>query len=377
MNITHKRYLLLTVSIIFSLSILGLIVYVPAIGRIIVGDSKYEEKINDLIIEKYNITSEYIVDACKMLDDRLQENKKNSFNLSNAYTCEGINSDGFRDYQYSLEKNENTFRIIIIGSSWSEYGGNKMQNLFSKQLEKLLNSKSNNIKYEVINQALGGTYFSTKLCTLKNYSQKYSPDLILFKSRDYDPIDAFLLNERLMYKVLNDEIITQEDLVSADLNLFDIMISRQFQKAENGKILSNERMMAQYIKNLQEFKKITEKNNIQIRSFFVPTSYFEKPSAVTLRIQEIFQKNNIRYFDFFNLINSNIRERFFFTNDAHPSPFGHKIIAILLFNELITEKILPNWEELNQINISNIELNNNQYYERNDDIICQNITSQK
>ncbi|MEO8168314.1 MAG: hypothetical protein ABI623_08705, partial [bacterium] len=62
-----------------------------------------------------------------------------------------INSLGLRDKEYSIPKPSNTFRILMVGDSFTEGDGVFSYETFSKRLEAKLQSFSSPVKFEVIN----------------------------------------------------------------------------------------------------------------------------------------------------------------------------------------------------------------------------------
>ncbi|MBN3038326.1 MAG: hypothetical protein JW869_02790 [Candidatus Omnitrophica bacterium] len=88
------------------------------------------------------------------------------------------NSKGLRDYEYDYEKPEGTFRILFLGDSWVEDMASYLDNLFSKRLEKKLNSFDVPVKFEVIN---GGHYAFDNAQELMFYLKegiRYHPDIV-------------------------------------------------------------------------------------------------------------------------------------------------------------------------------------------------------
>lgn len=96
---------------------------------------------------------------------------------------------------YSLEKAPGTFRIVVLGDSFTFGQGVKRDETFPKKLEKLLNSKNGQIKFEVINLGFCGLNTSGELEILAerginpvtwepDYRYRglaYKPDLILLE----------------------------------------------------------------------------------------------------------------------------------------------------------------------------------------------------
>ena len=90
------------------------------------------------------------------------------------------NSKGLRDIEYSIEKPDDTFRVVVIGSSFTFGSGVEIEDTFHSLLEYRLNRESEGLKYEFINFGVGGYTMRNKLATLKFKALEYDPDLILF-----------------------------------------------------------------------------------------------------------------------------------------------------------------------------------------------------
>ena len=86
--------------------------------------------------------------------DNVHYNRWNEFN---QYIS--TNSRGLRDYEYSYEKINNSFRILMLGDSFVEGVEVAAENTTSKLLEKQLNQLENGIHYDVINFGVGGWSF--------------------------------------------------------------------------------------------------------------------------------------------------------------------------------------------------------------------------
>jgi lysophospholipase L1-like esterase len=99
-----------------------------------------------------------------------------------------INSHGLRDHEYSFEKAEGIFRILVLGDS-VEFGfGSKMEDGYTELLERQLNALANK-KYkaiEIINT--GHPVFNTldRYNYLRLYGLKYSPDLLVISLNSSD-----------------------------------------------------------------------------------------------------------------------------------------------------------------------------------------------
>lgn len=87
-----------------------------------------------------------------------------------------INSQGMRDYEYSLEKPDDVYRIAVIGDSITFGWGVELNESYPKILEKKLNSSR---KVEVLNFGVPGYVGVQVLTVIKEKALRYNPDLII------------------------------------------------------------------------------------------------------------------------------------------------------------------------------------------------------
>lgn len=92
-----------------------------------------------------------------------------------------INSAGFRDFEYSIDKPPDTCRIIVLGDSTTAGNGvSELNNIYTKRLEQLLNKYCKGGKrFEVLNMGVGGYNTMQEVETLKVKGLKYEPDIVL------------------------------------------------------------------------------------------------------------------------------------------------------------------------------------------------------
>jgi len=99
---------------------------------------------------------------------------------------ESFNSRGLRGPEYSYEKNEAEYRILILGDSFAEGYTVEFAELFSEVLKKEMNNNGN--KYcEVINCGTAGYSTDQELLFFQREGNKYRPDLAILLFYDNDP----------------------------------------------------------------------------------------------------------------------------------------------------------------------------------------------
>jgi hypothetical protein len=89
-----------------------------------------------------------------------------------------INGAGFRDYDFSVNKPDGIFRIVILGDSLVFGLGVNLEDTFPKVLEKLLNKEGN--KFEVFNGGIPASNPYTQNLFFQNTFAQYNPDMVLW-----------------------------------------------------------------------------------------------------------------------------------------------------------------------------------------------------
>jgi len=89
-----------------------------------------------------------------------------------------FNSFGMRDREHTVDKEEGTFRILLLGDSFMEALQVPFVESFPKLLETRLQHSMPQV-VEVINSAVSGWATDDQLAYLTRYGVKYKPDLIL------------------------------------------------------------------------------------------------------------------------------------------------------------------------------------------------------
>lgn len=89
------------------------------------------------------------------------------------------NSQGFYDSEHKLNKLADSYRILILGDSFTASLQTPLNNTFFKILEKNLNNQGFKKKIEIISMGLGDTGTAQQYIALKLLGLKYNPDLVI------------------------------------------------------------------------------------------------------------------------------------------------------------------------------------------------------
>lgn len=110
------------------------------------------------------------------------------------------NSYGLRDKEYSLEKPENTTRIVVIGDSFTYGFGLNRSERYTHILEEKMERKGYNT--EVINVAVPGWGMTSYSKATKEIAVKFKPDIVVIGFWGEDEISR-AFRERTKWKITN------------------------------------------------------------------------------------------------------------------------------------------------------------------------------
>jgi len=90
------------------------------------------------------------------------------------------NSFGFRDREFTMDKAEEVYRIVVVGDSITFGWLERLENTYPKILEKMLNAHcGNGHRFEVYNMGIGGYNAAQELELTKTKAMRFHPDLVI------------------------------------------------------------------------------------------------------------------------------------------------------------------------------------------------------
>ena len=90
------------------------------------------------------------------------------------------NSAGFRGPEVVIAKPAGTFRILLLGDSFTNGQGVRYEESYSALLSAALNSSGDSRRYEVLNLGIGGFNLWSSVHRLKLDGLKFNPDLVIY-----------------------------------------------------------------------------------------------------------------------------------------------------------------------------------------------------
>jgi len=90
------------------------------------------------------------------------------------------NRYGFRGREFSRNHPPEVFRIVFIGDSYTMGSGVSVEDIYPTVVERRLNAKRGDRRYEVLNLGLGGLNLDASLWRLIHIGLQFKPDMIVY-----------------------------------------------------------------------------------------------------------------------------------------------------------------------------------------------------
>ena len=257
------------------------------------------------------------------------------FGLCIPYTSVKINSHGFRDYEYPVEKPDNTFRIVVVGDSITFGQGVELNQTYSKVLEKSLNEMNDDKNYEVLNFGSPGYNIAEKVELLRIKAMKFSPDLVIFQYLGDDIVDW---NEfREIEKERLQEFANKEGKPVKSLTRFEKLEVHGETYEEYIRILLNERLDEALRKVENSFKKLDSITQDDIGVLLVVSDVDLNQASTIEKISSLYNWP-LMDLEFLRQYPENKIE--IHPKDNHPTPFANTLIAENMYEELLSSGFL-------------------------------------
>ena len=242
------------------------------------------------------------------------------------------NSQGLRDKEYSIEKPDNTFRVAVIGGSFTVPAGVELDMAFHSILEDRLNEENPDLNYEFINFGVSGYRINNKLATLKHKALEYDPDLVLF--------------------ILDGSQFTEDE----EKEFKPKPVKNQFFQSFTYKLLSKMKVFKggdkhqEYLdkhlngldeldEDLLELNQISREYNIPITIVILDHdfSHYE----LSDEIEELVRKNNLHYSNTIPAFeNTDLSNMTIYRIDIHPNAQANQIFADEIYEDLEEQSLI-------------------------------------
>lgn len=249
------------------------------------------------------------------------------------------NSDGFRDYEYSIEKGNGTLRILVLGDSITLGWGIDLDSTYTKILERKLNQLKpfkKYGKYDVINTGIGNYNTAMELVLLKDKGMKYNPDLIIL---EYYINDAEITPKKPVFDILRHSYLYAflwDKYINTRVRFFENNNYRYYYKG----LYKNDTPGKETArKSILELIRISKEKKIRLLIVIFPEFHNFKNyefNEVTEFVSKIAKSENTSYLDLLPYYTNQKPEDIWITyEDAHPNKLGNTIAAEAIYKELL------------------------------------------
>ena len=197
-----------------------------------------------------------------------------------------VNSLGFRDYEFKVNKDPGVYRILVLGDSITFGAGVTLEDTYVKQTERLL-LDSNNQPYEVINAGVSGYHFEHYYLFIKDNIAKFDPDHIVI---------GFCINDVRPMDIVRQKYVLRGTLKPPLTSSVKHHIKRMIKKSPSFQLLSylvlsntynrkkysarwitevmmswrEEQLVEKLVDMLEEIKRLTEESGIKLSLIIFP-----------------------------------------------------------------------------------------------------------
>jgi lysophospholipase L1-like esterase len=243
-----------------------------------------------------------------------------------------INSDGFRDREFEVEKSNNTFRIVVLGDSVAFGYGININETFAKILEREINELITGQKFEVLNLAVPGHNTWQEVEFFKMKGLKYKPDIVIitYVGNDFENFTYQKLLENKHYnstylREIKDpkeksKYLIDQSLLIASLVYKDSVLNRD----RNFKTIVEDPLLELY--NLS----LIYKFQVIIVNIMGSSDYSAK------KLVPLSKNFNWTYISAGDELARYPSEKItFYPVDGHLNEYGHRVVAEIILKELI------------------------------------------
>ncbi|HFA47682.1 MAG TPA: SGNH/GDSL hydrolase family protein [Bacteroidetes bacterium] len=247
------------------------------------------------------------------------------------------NSRGLRDQEYSFKKPPNTYRVAVIGDSFTFGDGVNAEDTYHAILEKKLNGLSDSTKVEFINFGIAGYDLLNYLGVMEAKAMAYDPDLILVGfcgNNDDDLPEARQYNEPFTgYRYVEWSWAVQRFQIFR--TVANYMTIRRRKRNELANDEQSERKK-QFVRDMfGEFRRVKTEHDIPLMVFYL--SMADAAPEKAKLVAGLCKENGFPFIDSSPVVDGldDISEYWFHDSDHHPNEKMHRIYADILLKSFV------------------------------------------
>lgn len=281
-----------------------------------------------------------------------------------------INSLGLRDKEYYPKKPDNTYRILILGDSFTEGWGVEQEQSYPKQLEQMLKEKVTGKKVEVINAGVASYSPVLEYLYLKEKGLQLNPDLVILAFDMTDFLEDLGFSKQTTFDETGKPLSVKPQLpayqkvylnnlkantanisyhglssfLQKHFALLRTILSQKPNKLDpSGLFWPNEQEWSMVNKNLLLVKDLLVQNNTKFLLVTYPYQDQLKDQRLLNPLQKLAtfaSENNIDFLDVTSDFKNYNTQDLYIKNDVHFSPKGYEILSSSLAKYLLSNSLL-------------------------------------
>lgn len=343
------------------LTILVVIIFFEIVHIILYGSELDEFENSGVKHGRYKVRNDNLLLAYELIPNYNMTIYESRAGGNIVYT---INSHGFRDYEYSKEKDEEIFRIIVLGDSVTFGTAVMLEDTYAKKLETILNRNSDSdLKFEVLNFGVEGYSTIQEMEFLRTKAIKFDPDLVIvgFFLNDFSPT-IMPLSEKNIWereKILNEMLSPKCSLRSKASHFFkqSVFLEKNFfpylKKIKYGKNYHKNMFIKPYRdicnyglidKGFEGIQSTLENEGIQGMVVLFPLEYSELPykySDSYNLVDNLARKNGFHTLNLHPYFKERNEELYIMMDDVHINSEGALVASEATYGKLKEEKLIP------------------------------------
>ncbi len=243
------------------------------------------------------------------------------------------NAQGLADQAYALEKSAGTFRVVVLGDSFTMPSGVPIQEAYHTVLEDRLNQESAGRRYEFINFGVGGYNLRIYLAVLERKALAYAPDVVLIgfcPVNDTEVMPEYHFQERYKAKRIGRAFLRMYSFERLQRLIADAFSSHQRKEPDYN---------APYMRDM--FSRFASATQGRIPVVVANLNHRPTPKPLVNLLKQLCTEHGFHFIDlsgFFKTVDASQFD--VHQSDTHPNAKAHRIFADLLGDFMKHEGLL-------------------------------------
>ncbi len=250
------------------------------------------------------------------------------------------NAFGMRDVERRQAKPRGSWRVAVLGDSFTMGSGVAQDQTFARQLERSLGAALHPRPVEVLNFGIGGDDFQMELRHWRNVVSSFQPDLVLFamnEGNDLPVSSAAAVPARstaACRRVRAVSLWSYQRMTDSFLAALVCSQARARFCSEGPERESDVDWLA-LDRELDDFKRLSSERGEEAVIALIPDT-MQLDYAWSRRLRLVLLRRHVRVFDLVARFPAKKLPRpWIYASDAHPNPVWHAEVATLLAEDML------------------------------------------